>query len=275
VRRGVFAGVVVGALLSVTPAATATTAAFGASLSAKPSVVDVGDPVRIELRVYTIVAGKKTLSDKPGRRLRVEAISPTKRVLRVPLRHVSRGVWRTNYRFRSVGAWNVRIGSWPNRHAPQLTVQVKPVGATTPPPGFAALGAPGCNPASPRNQNGEALARAEVFGTAVGGSFWGLFAFMPVADAWASDGTAVVQNVVGKEMKIVFKLDDFPSGFYAVGPTGSQTNPVWGPEQHTSSSWRRPGREWGAGFVFDRAGCWDIHATAGAVTGDIWLQVLS
>jgi len=265
-----------GAFSSVVPAAAATTTtSFAATLSTKPSVVDVGEPVRIELRVYTLVAGKKTLADKPGRRLRVETISPSKRVVRIPIRHVSRGTWRASYRFQSAGAWKVRIGNWPNRHAPQLTVHVKPVGPTAPPPGFAALGASGCNPASPRNRNGDELARAEVFGTAVGGSFWGLFAFMPVADAWASDGAAVLQHVVGKEMKIVFKLDDFPSGFYAVGPTGSQTNPVWGPERHTSSSWRRPGAEWGAGFVFDRAGCWSIHATTGAVSGDIWLQVLS
>jgi hypothetical protein len=274
VRRGVFAGVLVACLLAATPSA-ASTSAFRASLSVKPSIVEVGKPVRIELRAYSLVGGRQELADEPGRRLRVEAVSPSERVVRVPLRHVSRGIWRASYRFRSAGAWKVRIGNWPKGRGPELTVRVKPVGPTAPPPGFAALGAPGCSPASPRNQNGDPLARAEVFGTAVGGRFWGLFAFMPVADAWASDGEAVLQHVVGKEMKIVFKLDDFPSGFYAVAPTGTQTNPVWGPEQHTSSSWRRSGAEWGAGFVFDRAGCWDIHATTGAVTGDIWLRVLS
>ncbi|TMK72942.1 MAG: hypothetical protein E6G50_02795, partial [Actinobacteria bacterium] len=149
------------------PSATSATSAFGASLSVKPSVVDVGKPVRVELRVYTLVRGKQTLTDKPGRRLRVEAISPSERVVRIPVRHVSRGVWRATYRFRSAGAWKLRIGNWPKGHAPQLTVRVKPLGPTPAPAGFAALGAPGCSPPSPRNQNGDELGRNEVFGTAV------------------------------------------------------------------------------------------------------------
>jgi hypothetical protein len=102
---------------------------------------------------------------------------------------------------------------------------------------------------------------------------------MPTGAAWASDDTVVVQHLVGKEMKIVFKLSGGLSTFYAIAPSGTKTNPVWGPDFHTSSTWARAGVEWGAGFVFGETGCWQIHAdgTAGnaPVTGDIWLRVLS
>ena len=275
-RRGVPYALAVLAVLLTAPSATA---AFEARLSVKPSVVDVGKPVRIELRVFSIVRTKRTLADRPGRRLRIEAVSPSKQVIRIALRHVSHGVWRGTYRFESAGQWRLRIGNWPKGPGPHLTVRVRPTGATvlTPQPaGFAALGQPDCNPASPRNQNGDALARAEVFGTTIGGRFWGLFAFMPVSDAWASDDAAVVQHLVGKEVKIVFKLTGGLSSFYAVAPSGARTAPVWGPDFHTSSSWRREGVEWGAGFVFDQTGCWRVHADGnGAVAGDIWLRVLS
>jgi hypothetical protein len=278
-RRGVPYGL---AALAVLLAAPSASAAFEARLSVKPSVVDVGKPVRIELRVFSIVRNKKALADRPGRRLRIEAVSPSKQVIRIALRHVSRGVWRGSYRFGSAGRWKLRIGNWPKGPGPKLTVRVRPTGATvpTPPPaGFGALGQPDCNPASPRNRNGEALSRAEVFGTTIGGRFWGLFAFMPVADAWASDDRAVVQHLVGKEVKIVFKLSGSLSSFYAVAPNGARTAPVWGPEFHTSSTWARQGLEWGAGFVFAQTGCWRIHADSTAanasVAGDIWLRVLS
>lgn len=279
-RRGGLCGL---ALLAVLIAAPSASAAFGARLSVNPAVVDVGKATRIELRVFSIVGNKKTLADEPARRLRVETVSPSKRVTRLALRHVSRGIWRASYRFQSAGLWKVRVGNWPKGKAPQLTVRVRPLKPTepTPPPaGFAALGRTGCNPPSPRNQTGDALARAEVFGTAIGGRFWGLFAFMPVADAWASDDSAVVQHLVGKETKIVFKLTGSLSNFYAAAPDGTRTPPVWGPEFHTSSSWARVGNEWGAGLVFGATGCWRIHADGttdgnAPVTGDIWLRVLS
>jgi hypothetical protein len=276
-RRGV---VYLLAALGVLIAAPSASAAFEARLNVNPSVVDIGRAARIELRVFSIVGTRKTLADEPGRRLRVEAVSPSKRVVRVALRHVSRGIWRGSYRFRSAGRWTLRIAPWRKGRAPQLVVRVRTTEPTPAPQGFAALGQADCNPSSPRNRTGEMLARAEVFGTTIGGRFWGLFAFMPVADAWASDDAAVLQHVVSKEMKVVFKLTGSLSEFYAVAPSGTRTAPVWGPEFHTSSSWGRAGVEWGAGFVFDQTGCWRIHAdgTKGdnaPVSGDIWLRVVS
>lgn len=47
----------------------------------------------------------------------------------------------------------------------------------------------------------------------------------------------------------------------------------WGPTFHQSSNWdRQPGTEWGAGFVFDRPGCWRIQVGA---WGALWLLIRS
>ena len=31
--------------------------------------------------------------------------------------------------------------------------------------------------------------------------------------------------------------------------------------------------EGGSGFIFPEMGCWDIHATDGSASGDVWLLV--
>jgi len=75
--------------------------------------------------------------------------------------------------------------------------------------------------------------------------------------------------------KIVFKMTSgVPQTFYAVAPDGTRVAPAW-MEAHGSSNWNRPGAEWGAGFVFDQAGCWRIHAGAVPHSGDIWFAILS
>jgi hypothetical protein len=245
-------------------------------LNVSASAAPVGKPVQVVLRAYTLGARGRVLADAPGRRLRVEAVSPARHVTHVPIRHTARGTWKGSFRFPTVGRWHVRVGNWPKGgHGPQVVVDVRRSGPTPAPTGFGPLGRAGCAPPSPRNRTGDTLARAEVFGTTLGGRFWGLFAFMPVADAWASDDTAVLEHVRGKEIKIVFKLDHLPTAFYAVAPNGTRTPPVWGPDEHESSSWSRPGAEWGAGFVFGENGCWRIHAGGGKAAGDIWLRVLS
>ncbi|MFB9840476.1 hypothetical protein, partial [Actinoallomurus acaciae] len=48
---------------------------------------------------------------------------------------------------------------------------------------------------------------------------------------------------------------------------------AWGPEAHGGSSYQRPGDEWGAGYRFDRPGCWDLHAVRGTATADVWIEV--
>lgn len=59
----------------------------------------------------------------------------------------------------------------------------------------------------------------------------------------------------------------------AMGPAGQRISPVSGPEVHTSSSWSRPGGEWGSGFVFDAPGCWTITATRGTTVAHAMVLV--
>jgi hypothetical protein len=137
-----------------------------------------------------------------------------------------------------------------------------------PPTGFTPLGASGCAPASPRSGT-------DVFGTAVGAQLWALFAFKPQG-ASLEDNTATYDGVVGKEVKIVFRMTSgMPSVLYSVAPDGARVAPLWGPDSHLGSTWNRPGAEWGAGFVFDAPGCWRIHAALPPAMGDIWVEVRS
>ena len=55
---------------------------------------------------------------------------------------------------------------------------------------------------------------------------------------------------------------------------GNRLEPIWGPDAHGGSNWDRPGNEWGAGFVFPHAGCWEIQAASGSNTGRMWLDVI-
>jgi hypothetical protein len=42
-----------------------------------------------------------------------------------------------------------------------------------------------------------------------------------------------------------------------------------------SSSWDKPGDEWGAGYVFTEPGCWDLRAIRGHATADVWIRVVA
>jgi hypothetical protein len=66
------------------------------------------------------------------------------------------------------------------------------------------------------------------------------------------------------DAKIVWRLTG--SGnirFQGLGPEGQHIVPEWGPEPHGSSSWHRPGDEWGTGFRFPVGGCWTIRVSRG------------
>lgn len=136
------------------------------------------------------------------------------------------------------------------------------------PSGFGPVGAARCKPASPRSG-------PDAFATAVGAQLWALLGFNPPGATLVGD-TATYEGVVGKQVKIVFRMTSgVPHALYAIDPAGTINQPVWGPEPHTSSNWTRPGYEWGAGFVFSTPGCWRIHAGNPPVQGDLWITVLS
>jgi hypothetical protein len=81
--------------------------------------------------------------------------------------------------------------------------------------------------------------------------------------------------VVGEQVKIAWHMT-------GTGPlrlsasnldTGKVVAPWNGPDAHSSSSWHRPGDEWGSVWVFPSAGCWRITAARSNVTGSLTVTV--
>jgi hypothetical protein len=62
--------------------------------------------------------------------------------------------------------------------------------------------------------------------------------------------------------------------FSLVGPAGQTAHLDWGPAFHDSSTWNRPGDEYGTGLLFPTAGCWDVHVIDGQVIGDVYVVVI-
>lgn len=102
----------------------------------------------------------------------------------------------------------------------------------------------------------------EVRGTAQGAELWGLlFVGQPPLSR-------------KKEIKIVWRMTgEGPLRVRATLPDGSTAKLAWGPEQHGGSNWRRPGQEWGTGFVFPKPGCWKVELTRTSGSGHAWLLV--
>ena len=121
-----------------------------------------------------------------------------------------------------------------------------------------ALGAAGCAPPSP-------IVGWEVQGTPrrADTQLWG----------WLMS-TDPLPPRVGHELKIVWRMTGSgPLHLTARGPDGVSHSPRWGPEAHTGSNYDRPGDEWGAGYVFGKPGCWQLNATRGSDSADVWLTV--
>ncbi len=130
-----------------------------------------------------------------------------------------------------------------------------------------ALGAPECRPASPVTVFNPFL--AEVEGTGHGATLWGLLMF---PHPWPAR--------VGDQEKIVWRMTGttWPLALAAIGPDGARHPLLWGPDAHLPGSiWpgkKKPGDEWGAGYLFTEPGCWDLHAVRGGATADVWLDVI-
>lgn len=223
-----------------------------------PRTVEIG--THLTLTIHSTRAGS----------VRLTATPPAGATRRIALRRLNHGAWRGAVTITRAGKWFFRA-----THANEwATLTVTAIEAAR--NGiFGSLGAADCRPASPRNKVNRGFLHSEVLGTSTQGKLWGLFAFLPSGASWASEDEAQFHDLVGKQMKIVFKFADRPDAFYAIAPNGTRTLPDWGPDYHGSSNWNRAGVEWGAGFTFSTAGCWQIHAAAGAKTGEIWLEVLS
>ncbi|MGZ3680290.1 MAG: hypothetical protein ACXWQR_17310 [Ktedonobacterales bacterium] len=142
--------------------------------------------------------------------------------------------------------------------ATPLSANRAPTATPKPTATATAVGGAGCNPPSPAMPSGTSF--PEVHGQASNGELWAL----------------VFNDLRAKqEIKIVWRMTGTGNlRLIALGPQGQHLTPVWGPEAHGGSNWNRPGAEWGAGFTFPVAGCWDIHATRDDNAGDVWLMLM-
>lgn len=119
------------------------------------------------------------------------------------------------------------------------------------------LGAPGCSPPSPIDSSDE------VRGTVTGGELWGLL--MPSYDVPIHEG---------QDIKIVWRMTGKGDlHLIGLGPAGKAIKPFFGPQWHGTSSWIRPGDEWGSAFRFPTAGCWDVQASRGNLVGNVYFDV--
>jgi hypothetical protein len=275
--RGLVALCAFGVAAVVLP--STASAAMGVRLAVKPASPRAGAEAVIELRPFWPLVRKdgsccrSVAADPRGYPFRLEALSPTGRLSRVRVTRTRPSLWRGRFRFEAAGRWQLRVANYaPDYRRARVFVHVRST-VPTRPAVFGPPGQPGCEPPSPRNSAGQRFpALGEVFGTAVGGQLWALF----FRGEWASPDASVLAGVVGKEVKIVFRMTGFGTfDIAAVAPDGARIGPTWGPVFHPSSTWTRPGREWGTGFVFTKPGCWRIHATHDGVSGDVWLVVES
>lgn len=130
-------------------------------------------------------------------------------------------------------------------------------------PGAQVLGAPGCRPASPVTRWHSFLPQVE--GTAHGVTLWGLLMFPHPLPARVGDQEKIVWRMTGTG----------PLKLTAIGPDGGHHQLAWGPDAHQGSDWDKPGGEWGSGYVFTAPGCWDLRATRGHATADVWIRVVA
>jgi hypothetical protein len=126
-----------------------------------------------------------------------------------------------------------------------------------------ALGAPGCHPASPVTLISSFLPQVE--GTGHDATLWGLLMFPHALPAQVGDQEKIVWRMTGTGLLTL----------EAIGPDGTHHRLAWGPDAHMSSTWDKPGDEWGAGYVFASPGCWDLRAIRGNATADVWILVVA
>lgn len=101
----------------------------------------------------------------------------------------------------------------------------------------------------------------EIRGRAKHGQLWALlFESLPLR--------------AGVDNKIAWHMTG-SGAFHVYAASGTmRVAPTWGPEYHISSSWHRPGQEWGTGFTFPSEGCWTIHARRRGVRGTVRFAIL-
>jgi hypothetical protein len=131
------------------------------------------------------------------------------------------------------------------------------VTGTTP----AILGQPGCRPPSPISRT---TGFPEIEGTSDQLRMWGLImAQRPHEPLQVNEDVKIVWRITGSG---ALHLDTFD-------PAGRPHPLQWGPDPHLSSTYRRPGDEWGAGYRFTQPGCWTVRAARGSASASVWLEI--
>jgi hypothetical protein len=79
---------------------------------------------------------------------------------------------------------------------------------------------------------------------------------------------------VNEQVKIVWRLTGAGAlRLSSIDPNGRTHSVQWGPDLHLSSTYTRPGDEWGAGYLFTQPGCWTLRVTRGAASANVWLEI--
>ena len=77
----------------------------------------------------------------------------------------------------------------------------------------------------------------------------------------------------GEEVKMVWRITG-AGDFSAVARLdGLEVDPAWGPVVHDTSSFNKPGDEWGTSFLLPQGGCWEIRLTRGTGSVSVWIPV--
>jgi hypothetical protein len=79
---------------------------------------------------------------------------------------------------------------------------------------------------------------------------------------------------VNEDVKIVWRVTG--SGalhLVTLDPDGRAHPLQWGPDPHLSSSYTRPGDEWGAGYRLTQPGCRTLRAIRGTTSANVWLNI--
>ena len=101
---------------------------------------------------------------------------------------------------------------------------------------------------------------AQLRTTSVDFEAWSLW----FTDLAAGDPIAIPTN---EEVKVVWSVTgDGDFSVATVHADGTTMEPTFGPARHDGSNWEAPGDEWGTGWIFPKAGCWDMTVTRGTDT---------
>jgi hypothetical protein len=92
-------------------------------------------------------------------------------------------------------------------------------------------------------------------------------------EAWAL-AFGAFPPTVGDDVKIVWRVTGRgPLHVVFRDPSGRRHSLTFGPEEHSASSFQRPGREWGTGYTFDAAGCWTIQVKRSGTSATVGVRV--